>query len=378
MELVATSLFGLEKFVAEDIDALGCRRLQTIDGRVLFEGDASAVARANVSFRYAERVLIRLGVFRADSFDALFEGTKALPWESFIGRDGAFPVKGHTVKSGLASVPDCQRIVKTAVADRLASVYGLSRLPETGIKYQIAFFLLNDEASLMIDTSGAPLHKRGYRLESNAAPIRETLAAAMVRMARPRDDVILVDPFCGSGTIAVEVALLADGIAPGLRRPFAGESFSFLPAKIWSDAREEAKSRQRKSGMHIYGADIDPACVELSIANAYRAGVASRVTFECRDARAFSSPEPGARGTIVTNPPYGERLGDLASSRELAAAFGRAIRENVPAWQIYVMSADESFARFFGRTPDKVRKLYNGMLRCSYFQFFKQSQFVKK
>lgn len=200
----------------------------------------------------------------------------------------------------------------------------------------------------------------------------------MVRMARPRDDVILVDPFCGSGTIAVEAALLADGIAPGLRRPFAGESFSFLPAKIWSDAREEAKSRQRKSGMHIYGADIDPACVELSIANAYRAGVASRVTFECRDARAFSSPEPGARGTIVTNPPYGERLGDLASSRELAAAFGRAIRENVPAWQIYVMSADESFARFFGRTPDKVRKLYNGMLRCSYFQFFKQSQFVKK
>lgn len=154
MELVATSLFGLEKFVAEDIDALGCRRLQTIDGRVLFEGDASAVARANVSFRYAERVLIRLGVFRADSFDALFEGTKALPWESFIGRDGAFPVKGHTVKSGLASVPDCQRIVKKAVADRLASVYGLSRLPETGIKYQIAFFLLNDEASLMIDTSG--------------------------------------------------------------------------------------------------------------------------------------------------------------------------------------------------------------------------------
>ena len=373
MELVATCLFGLEKFVAEDIDALGCRRLETIDGRVLFEGGPEAVARANINLRCAERVLIRLGAFRADSFDALFEGTKALPWESFVGRDGAFPVKGHTVKSRLVSIPDCQRIVKKAVADRLSSVYGLARLPETGVKHQIEFFILNDEASLMIDTSGAPLHKRGYRTESNEAPIRETLAAAMVRMSRPREDVLLADPFCGSGTIAIEAAMLADGVAPGLHRTFAGESFAFLPADVWRDAREEAQSSRRESGMRIYGSDVAPACVELSRANARRAGVASRITFACADARAFASPEPGARGTIVTNPPYGERLGDLASSRKLAEAFGRALRENVPFWQIYIISADEDFARYFGRRPDKVRKLYNGMLRCSYFQFFKKT-----
>lgn len=263
--------------------------------------------------------------------------------------------------------------MKKAVADRLSSVYGLARLPETGAKHQIEFFILNDEASLMIDTSGAPLHKRGYRTESNEAPIRETLAAAMVRMSRPREDVLLADPFCGSGTIAIEAAMLADGVAPGLYRTFAGESFAFLPADVWRDAREEAQSRRRESGMRIYGSDVDPACVELSRANARRAGVASRITFACADARAFASPEPGARGTIVTNPPYGERLGDLASSRKLAEAFGRALRENVPFWQIYVISADEDFARYFGRRPDKVRKLYNGMLRCSYFQFFKKT-----
>ena len=277
------------------------------------------------------------------------------------------------MKSRLVSIPDCQRIVKKAVADRLSSVYGLARLPETGAKHQIEFFILNDEASLMIDRSGAPLHKRGYRTESNEAPIRETLAAAMVRMSRPRENVLLADPFCGSGHNRHRGRHARRRRRAGLHRTFAGESFAFLPADVWRDAREEAQSRRRESGMRIYGSDVDPACVELSRANAQRAGVASRIAFACADARAFASPEPGARGTIVTNPPYGERLGDLASSRKLAEAFGRALRENVPSWQIYVISADEDFARYFGRRPDKVRKLYNGMLRCSYFQFFKKT-----
>ncbi len=374
LQLVATCLFGLEKLLGEEIDALGYKRLGTIDGRVIFETPERGVAVCNLRLRYAERVLVLLGKFRAKSFDELFEGTKALPWEDWIGREGAFPIKGHSVKSALFSVPDCQRIVKKAVADRLSSVYHLYRLPENGALYAISFFLLKDEAYLMIDTTGVTLHKRGYRTQGGIAPLRETLAAAMAAMARPREDVLLVDPMCGSGTIAIESALLTGHIAPGLARSFAAESFGLLSPAVWREERERARAEIRPYPAKIYASDLDPSCVSLAWENARRAGVEDRIGFRVADVRNFTSPVPGARGTIVTNPPYGERLGDLEQARELSTAMGKAFRKNIPSWQLYIISSDENFERYFGRRADKVRRLYNGMIRCQFYQFFRRNK----
>ncbi|MBR5679540.1 MAG: class I SAM-dependent RNA methyltransferase, partial [Clostridia bacterium] len=278
LRYTATCLFGLEGLLGEEIEALGCRRIENIDGRITFEGDETTAARASIALRFAERLYLNLGAFEATTFTALFDGTKALPWEDFIGRDDEFPVTGHAVKSKLFSVPDCQKIVKKAVSVRLGEHYGLERLPETGTKYRIEFFLFKDRANLMIDLSGVPLHKRGYRPETVDAPIRETLAAAMVKLARPREDVLLWDPFCGSGTIAIEAAMQMLGIAPGLRRSFAAEDYPAFPASSWKDAREAAQAAiKRDSAFEAYATDIDPKCVEIATATAERAGVKDHV-----------------------------------------------------------------------------------------------------
>lgn len=373
MKLVATCLFGLEKLVGEEIDALGYRRIDTMDGRVIFEAPVSAIAACNIRLRFAERVLILLSSFPARTFEELFQGTKRILWEEWIGRDDAFPVKGHSVKSALFSIPDCQKIIKKATVDHLSSVYGLKMFPETGVTYQIEFFLLKDIAYLMIDTTGVTLHKRGYRPQSNIAPLRETLAAALVSLSRPRSDVILVDPLCGSGTIAIEAALLTRHIAPGLHRHFAAETFPQIGKEIWDAERKKAQSEILPASTPIYGFDIDPECVALAKENARRAGVGSDIVFKTGDATRFRSPVPDARGTIVTNPPYGERIGDLQSARALASGMGEAFRRSVPSWQIYVITSDEQFEQFFGRRADKVRKLYNGMIRCQFYQFFKRN-----
>jgi len=372
MIFVASCLFGMEKFVADDIDALGYKRLETIDGRVVFEAPMEAVARCNICFRYAERLFIRLAEFNAPTFDALFEGVKAINWAEYIGRYDAFPVKGHAIKSKLFSVPDCQRIVKKAVVEKLKSAYKESFFAETGATVQIEFFILKDKASIMIDTSGVGLHKRGYRPVSNAAPLRETLAAALVTMSRPREGVLTVDPMCGSGTIPIEAALLCTNTAPGLKRSFSGESLPFVSKSIWQPARGEAAAKITRWDGGIYGFDIDKDCVELSRQNAKRAGVEGLVSFSVGDVRAFSSPIEGARGTIVTNPPYGERMGDRAEVEKLYADMGKAFAKNVPNWQIYVINSNEMFPRCFGRKADKARKLYNGMLPCTFYQFFKK------
>ncbi len=372
IKLVATCLFGLEKVLGEEIDALGYQRLSTIDGRVIFQAPERAIATCNIRLRYAERVLILLGEFRAGTFEELFQGTKAIAWEDWIGREGAFPVKGHAVRSALYSIPDCQKIVKKAIVDRLASVYRISRLPETGTLYQIEFFILKDIAHIMIDTTGVTLHKRGYRPQANAAPLRETLAAAMVKMARPREQVLLCDPLCGSGTLAIEAALLTGNIAPGIRRNFSAERFPFLSASVWREEREKATGEITPPLCDIYASDIDPACIEIAKENARRAGVADRIVFRVADVRHFRSPQEGARGTIVTNPPYGERLGDLREARELAARMGETFRREIPSWQLYIISSDEQYEQFFGRRADKTRRLYNGMIRCGFYQFFKQ------
>ncbi|MEG2004243.1 MAG: class I SAM-dependent RNA methyltransferase, partial [Clostridia bacterium] len=343
MQFVATCLFGLEKFVGDDIEKMGWQKLETIDGRVVFEAPDSAIAESNINFRYAERVMIKLGSFPATTFTELFDGVKSLEWNKFIGKTDAFPVKGHSVKSKLFSIPDCQSIVKKAVVESLKSKYNISFFEESSAKYQIVFFILNDVATLMIDTSGESLHKRGYRTEANIAPIRETLAAAMVSLSRPREDVLFVDPMCGSGTIPIEAALIATNTAPGLNRSFACEEFAYFDKKIFLDAREKAKSLIRKTDMKIYGFDNDADSITLSKSNALRAGVFDIITFELRDATKFTSPIEGARGTIVSNPPYGERMSDKPSVAILEQQLGESLAKSVPSWQLYFISSDLDF-----------------------------------
>ena len=368
LELVATCLFGLERLLGEEIEALGYERISTIDGRITFLGDEEAVALSNIFLRYAERVYINVGSFRAESFTELFDGVKALKWSDFIGKDDAFPVKGHAIKSALHSIPDCQSIVKKAVVKSLEDVYGISVFPESKIKYQIEFFILNDVATLMIDTSGVALHKRGYRRDSLGAPIRETLAAAIAAISRPRENVLLWDPMCGSGTIVIEAAMQMRKIAPGVNRHFAAEEFSFISPKTWRDARDEARSLEVKCDFEAYATDIDPAAVALAAKNATLAGVSDTVRCFVADARGISAKE--RRGTIVTNPPYGERLGTVREAEALYREIGEHFRSLSP-WQVYIITSHPSFERFYGKKADKVRKLYNGMLPCYLYQFFK-------
>lgn len=370
LQLVATCLFGLEKLLGEEIDALGLKRIETIDGRVTFEGTEVDIARANIHLRLAERVFIKLGEFNAYSFNDLFEGTKALPWENFISRYDEFPVKGHAIKSKLYSIPDCQSIVKRAVVARLSEKYGIPWFTEnSGIKYQIEFFILKDKASLMIDTSGVALHKRGYRPASVAAPLRETLAAALVLTSRPRKDVLIWDPFCGSGTIAIEAAMILANIAPGVNREFAAEKFSLVPKKIWDGVREEARSQvSGEIDFEIWASDIDEEATDIAYENALRAGVTDYLNIFTADARRIEKPD--RRGTIICNPPYGERLMTPREAEQLYRDMGKSFSTFEP-WQIYVLTSMESFERCYGRRADKVRKLYNGMIPCNLYQYFK-------
>jgi putative N6-adenine-specific DNA methylase len=373
LQLVATCLFGLEHLLGEEIEALGYERISTIDGRVTFLGDEQAVALSNIFLRYAERVFIKVGSFRAETFDQLFEGTKALPWPDFIGKNDTFPVKGHSIKSKLFSIPDCQAIVKRAVVASMTERYGITRFPEEGVKYQIEFFILNDECTLMIDTSGTALHKRGYRREANAAPIRETLACAIAATSRPRENVLLWDPMCGSGTIAIEAAMLMKNIAPGKNRHFAAEAFPFIGKDVWRDAREEAIEGEVENDFRVYASDIDPACVALTEKNARGAGVDSAIKVFRMDARKIAAE--GRRATIVTNPPYGERMGTERQVEQLYREIGEHFRSLSP-WQVYVITSHPSFEKFYGKKADKVRKLYNGMLPCYLYQYFKNN--IKK
>ncbi len=367
-EYVATCLFGLEALLGEEIDALGYERIETIDGRVTFKGDMNAIARCNINLRFAERLYIKMGSFPAATFTELFDGTNSLPWEMWIAEDDAFPVKGHSIKSALTSIPDCQSIVKKAIVNRLSAEYDIKWFKEEGVKYQVEFFILKDIATLMIDTSGTPLHKRGYRPAAGLAPLRETLAAAMVKLSRPREEVLLWDPFCGSGTIAIEAALMMTNTAPGLGRSFAAEEFYDIPSKIWSEAREEAKSAITPTNFEVYASDIDPHMVELARANIRRADMGAHIKCFERDATQIVKAE--RRATIVCNPPYGERLSTDSEVLALYGAMGRCFEKLAP-WQIYVLTSVPEFERFYGKRADKVRTLYNGMIKCGFYQFFK-------
>ena len=364
--LCVPCLLGLESPIAAELRRLGMANVRAENGRVYFSGGAADVARANIALRVGERVLIELGRFEARSFEELFEGARALPWESLIPKNGAFPVKGYSLNSQLFSVSDCQSILKKARARRLGAAYGIEWLPEDGPLYQVQFSIMKDVVSLCVDTSGAGLHKRGYRPAHTAAPLKETLAAAMVTLARYRGREDFCDPFCGSGTIAIEAALIAKNRAPGLDRRFTAMSWPGFEAPVWEVAREEAREREFHGDYRIFASDIDPKAVALARENAERAGVADTVRFEVADATRFDRRT--GRGVIVTNPPYGERISDKREAEALYAAFGKAYRagEN---WKLYLLSSHTEFERCFGRRADKKRKLYNGMIKCDLFMY---------
>ncbi len=370
MEFIATCLFGLEKQLGEEIDGLGCRRLDTMDGRITFAGEPADIARANIRLRTAERVYIKLGAFPARSFTELFDGVRALPLEDYIGPDDAFPVKGHAIKSALFSVPDCQSIVKKAAVERLSSAYGIKWFSDEGSKYQLEFFIFKDIATIMIDTSGVALHKRGYRPAAGAAPLRETLGAAIALNCRPRPDILLWDPFCGSGTIVIEAAMALRNIAPGLDRQFAAMDFDCLDHRMWLSAAEEAKSLMKDEPIELFGSDVDEKVLQYARDNAKRAGVADAIRFFAADARKIEKPD--RKGTLVCNPPYGERMMEMREVEALYRAIGQTFAEFDP-WQIYVLTSHPQFERLYGRRADKKKRLYNGMIPCDLYQFFRPS-----
>lgn len=370
LQYAVPTLFGLEGLCADEMRRLGLDRVQAENGRVLCQGSGEDLARLNLNLRTGERVLLVLGSFPVgggDAIDKLFEGTKALPWEQFIPREGQFPVKGHCLNSDLHSVPTCQALIKKAAAQRLGKVYGLNTLPETGAVYQIQFSIMKDVATLMLDTSGAGLHKRGYRAQGVVAPLRETLAAAMVMLSRYRGRDPLCDPFCGSGTIPIEAALIAKNRAPGLNRSFSAQKWTWLDNKAWMNAADEAMDKEFDGQYEIWGGDIDPEAVALARHNAQLAEVDDVVSFEVSDATRFHFG--GLRGRVVTNPPYGERIMERREAEELYRAFGKAWAKFPDEWKLFLLSSHTEFERTFGKQADKKRKLYNGMLKCDLFMY---------
>ncbi len=370
INLVAPCLFGVESIAADEFRRMGFEDIVTENGRVLLTGNSNMLARANICSRFAERIYINMGEFTALSFTELFDGVKSLPWEDFIGKDDAFPVNGWSINSKLFSIPDCQSIVKKAIVERMKLKYKISHFAETGPEYKIRFSIMKDKVTMMIDTSGEGLHKRGYRRNSNDAPLKETLAASMCDLARIYPDTKLFDPFCGSGTILIESALMAANIAPGLRRFFAAERFGFLDDKIWREERTRAQDLIRHNiEFEATGFDIDPNAVKLTLENAKKAGVERYVKASVGDIKDFTAPSE--RCLTITNPPYGERLLDVKAAEELYTVMGKRFRQG-DGQKYYIISPHDMFEGFYGKPADKRRKLYNGMIKCQLFMYFKQ------
>ena len=366
MEFSVPCLFGLEGLAGDELRRMDLENVRVENGRVLFSGDERAMAKANIGLRTGERVLIVLADFPAKTFEELFQGVYRANLEDFIPKDGAFPVKGHCLNSQLMSVPDCQAIVKKAACKRLGEKYGVSWLPETGAKYQLQFSLMNDRVQLYLDTSGPGLHKRGYRANGNDAPLRETLAAAMVTLTRYRGREFLWDPFCGSGTIPIEAALIARNQAPGMYRRFSSEAFAWVDPKIWGEVRSAFREKEFKGNYRILGSDNDPKCVSLAMANARKAGVNKLITFQDGDATKMSLPTDS--GILICNPPYGQRMLEQQSAQRLYAALGRHLKY-ADGWKKYIITSEPEFEHYFGRRADKKRKLYNGMIKCDYYMY---------
>jgi len=365
----APCLFGLEGLVANEMRFLGAENVMAENGRVLFSGGFDMMARANIWSRYSERILILLDEFKAETFEELFEGVKAIPWSQYLNKNDAFPVKGRSLNSALKSVPDCQRIIKKAVAEKLKDHYKLPWFEESGPVHQIQFLIFKDKASIMIDTSGDGLHKRGYRaVSNNEAPIKETLAAAMAELSRVRSNHVVIDPMCGSGTIVIEAAMKAMKVAPGLNRCFSAEKWTQVPREAWKTEREKAfEEIKSECGFQGFGYDIDEGVLATAMENAKKAGVADKIEFKKRDIREFS--RQSGRGTVITNPPYGERMLDVARAEELYKVMGKKF-EDIQGWSYTIISPDENFEKHFKRKASKRRKLYNGMIKCQVYLYW--------
>ena len=368
-ELIAPCHFGLEAVLKREITSLGYEISEVEDGRVSFWGDESAVCRANIFLRTAERVLLKVAGFRAVTFDELFEKTRALAWEDYIPEDGkCWIAKAASVKSKLFSPSDIQSIMKKAIARRLSEKYHVDWLAEDGAAYPVRVFLKKDIVTIGIDTSGVSLHKRGYREVSGKAPITETLASALIMLTPWKKDRILVDPFCGSGTFPIEAAMMAAGIAPGINRSFTAEAWTnLLPKKLWYEAVNEANDLMDENpDVDIQGYDVDASVIRVARRNAREAGVDHLIHFQERDVRALSHPKK--YGFVITNPPYGERLEDKEDLPALYQAFGESFRK-LDSWSAYMITSYEEAERYFGRKADKNRKIYNGMLKTYFYQF---------
>ena len=373
--LIAPCYFGTESTATFEVRRIGAEDVQVTDGRIAFTGGPEIIAAANLNLRCAERVLLLLKSYTATTFDELFDGVYAIPWEELLPADAQFPVKGSSLSSILSSVPACQKIVKKAVVERLKKGHKVLILPETGALYKLRFSIRKNRVEIMLDTSGDGLHKRGYRRNATGAPIKETLAAAIADLGRVRRDTLVQDPFCGSGTMVIEAAQKAMNIAPGLRRRFCAEHYGFIPQKVWAEQREKALSEVRMdAAFEGRGWDIDPAAVELATQNAKLAGVGERCHFEVADVADFV---PDVAATVLTNPPYGERLGDLETAARLAGVLGSRWEQN-PGQGLYVITADADFERHFGKKAARRRKLYNGMIPCQVYMYYQPRTGEKK
>ena len=371
LELIATATFGLEAVVKREIEALGYKIIRSEDAKITYMGDERAIARSNLWLRSADRVLLKMGEFKALEFEDLFQQTKAVAWEDIIPADGKFTVTGTSVKSKLHSVPACQSIVKKAIVERLGSFYCIDRFEETGAEYTVKVTILKDRVTLTIDTSGTGLHKRGYRVCDVAAPIKETLAAAMVQLSFWKAGRLLVDPCCGSGTIPIEAAMIGRNIAPGLNRKFASQEWDIIPPEIWKEERKAAfEAIDYDADIRIEASDISGRAVEVAIENAAEAGVDDCVEFKKMDMARLTAEEEG--GIVITNPPYGERIGEKKQIEAIYSAYNEFYRKN-PTWSLFIVTTDKEVEnKIFGRPADRRRKLYNGRLEVCYYQFHGQ------
>lgn len=367
IELIATAAFGLEAVVAYELKQLGYNNLKVENGRVTFVANEYAICHTNLWLRTADRVLLKMGEFKATTFEELFQQTKALPWPDWLPEDAHFPVTGKSIKSTLHSVPDCQAIVKKAVVEKMKEVYQREWFKETGPTYKIEVALLKDIATLTIDTSGAGLHKRGYRKLTAKAPLRETLAAAMILLSYWQPDRLLIDPFCGSGTIPIEAALIGQNIAPGLTRNFVSEDWPAIPKKYWQEVRRNAHQAARyDQPLNILGYDIDKEVLSMARYHAREAGVDEFIDFHPQDIADFSTKKK--YGCIITNPPYGERLSERSAVEKLYKTMGQVFKP-LDTWSIYVLTSHPGFEKHYGKKADKKRKLYNGRIKCNYYHY---------
>lgn len=368
IKLAATTTFGLEAVVKREVQNLGFENISAADGHVNFTGDFSTLIKANLNLRSADRIMWVLAEFRAETFEELFQGVKKINWGDIFPKDAHFIVTGKSIKSTLSSVPACQSVAEKAVIEKLKEKYKVERFEKSGAVYKIQVALLKDMVTVSIDTSGAGLHKRGYRENQVAAPLKETLASALIDLSYYRKDRILLDPTCGSGTIAIEAAMRSRNIAPGLMRKFAAEQWEVIDSKLWKEARAEAYSKIDVDFMPtIYASDIDPRAIETAKHNAALAGVDDCIYFSNKPLNEVVLP--GEYGVCICNPPYAERMGELKEVEQLYMDMGKLFRAD-KTWSVYVITSHEGFEKLYGARADKKRKLFNGNVKTDYYQFY--------